>query len=181
MLLSSRDDESGTRCDDDKGSGNPKLAGLCFLDDSLDWAGLRWSGECPANERVSNNPIKLFMYIYYTEDHHLTRRPSSQLDHQVLFSPHTEAQHYKYFTVQSPAHWRCSGSRILFIPPSQGGSSLDLSPSDSCGSGGTYMWDEEGLGPLGSAATTTSTNTNGSTTLHIGSFDSDLSSIVRSG
>ncbi|XP_061562843.1 uncharacterized protein LOC133418296 isoform X7 [Phycodurus eques] len=31
------------------------------------------------------------------------------------------------------------------------GSSLDLSPSDSCGSGGIYMWDEEGLEPLGGA------------------------------
>ncbi|XP_061612924.1 mucin-19-like [Phyllopteryx taeniolatus] len=33
----------------------------------------------------------------------------------------------------------------------RGGSSLDLSPSDSCGSGGIYMWDEEGLEPLGGA------------------------------
>ncbi|XP_036376965.1 serine-rich coiled-coil domain-containing protein 2-like isoform X2 [Megalops cyprinoides] len=43
------------------------------------------------------------------------------------------------------------------------GSSLDLSPSDS--SGGTYMWDEEGLEPLG-------------TTIHpCGSYDSDLNSL----
>ncbi|KAF0025935.1 hypothetical protein F2P81_022816 [Scophthalmus maximus] len=62
----------------------------------------------------------------------------------------------------------------------QGGSSLDLSPSDSCGSGGTYMWDEEGLEPLGGAVTTASINTtNSSTTHHIGSFDSDVNSIVR--
>ncbi|KAK2820147.1 hypothetical protein Q5P01_023106 [Channa striata] len=59
----------------------------------------------------------------------------------------------------------------------QGGSSLDLSPSDSCGSGGTYMWDEEGLEPLGGAAATASINTNSNTTHHIGSFDSDLNSI----
>ncbi|KAM4526208.1 serine-rich coiled-coil domain-containing protein 2-like isoform 2-T2 [Fundulus diaphanus] len=59
----------------------------------------------------------------------------------------------------------------------QGGSSLDLSPSDSCGSGGTYMWDEEGLEPLGGAATTASLHTNSNTTHHIGSFDSDLNSI----
>ncbi|XP_067343881.1 serine-rich coiled-coil domain-containing protein 2-like isoform X3 [Channa argus] len=59
----------------------------------------------------------------------------------------------------------------------QGGSSLDLSPSDSCGSGGTYMWDEEGLEPLGSAAIPASINTNSNTTHHIGSFDSDLNSI----
>ncbi|XP_068455315.1 serine-rich coiled-coil domain-containing protein 2-like isoform X2 [Clinocottus analis] len=60
----------------------------------------------------------------------------------------------------------------------QGGSSLDLSPSDSCGSGGTYMWDEEGLEPLGGAAASSSTNgTNGNTTQHLGSFDSDLNSI----
>uniref|UniRef100_A0AAQ4NQK5 Coiled-coil serine-rich protein 2a n=1 Tax=Gasterosteus aculeatus aculeatus TaxID=481459 RepID=A0AAQ4NQK5_GASAC len=61
----------------------------------------------------------------------------------------------------------------------QGGSSLDLSPSDSCGSGGTYLWDEEGLEPLGgrgSAATTASIHTS-NTTHHIGSFDSDLNSI----
>ncbi|XP_066519755.1 serine-rich coiled-coil domain-containing protein 2 isoform X2 [Hoplias malabaricus] len=43
------------------------------------------------------------------------------------------------------------------------GSSLDLSPSDS--SGGTYMWDEEVLEPLGGAA------------LGCGSYDSDLNSI----
>ncbi|XP_051795470.1 serine-rich coiled-coil domain-containing protein 2-like isoform X3 [Acanthochromis polyacanthus] len=59
----------------------------------------------------------------------------------------------------------------------QGGSSLDLSPSDSCGSGGTYMWDEEGLEPLGGAATTASIHTNSNTTHHIGSFDSDINSI----
>ncbi|XP_047232230.1 serine-rich coiled-coil domain-containing protein 2 isoform X3 [Girardinichthys multiradiatus] len=59
----------------------------------------------------------------------------------------------------------------------QGGSSLDLSPSDSCGSGGTYMWDEEGLEPLGGASTTASIHTNSNTTHHIGSFDSDINSI----
>uniref|UniRef100_A0A4W5LUF1 Coiled-coil serine-rich protein 2b n=1 Tax=Hucho hucho TaxID=62062 RepID=A0A4W5LUF1_9TELE len=45
------------------------------------------------------------------------------------------------------------------------GSSLDLSPSDS-GSGGTYMWDEEGLEPLGT------------TTQPCGSYNSDLNSMV---
>ncbi|KAM9426220.1 uncharacterized protein KZ484_017332 isoform 2-T2 [Pholidichthys leucotaenia] len=59
----------------------------------------------------------------------------------------------------------------------QGGSSLDLSPSDSCGSGGTYMWDEEGLEPLEGPNTSASVHTDGSTTHHIGSFDSDLNSI----
>ncbi|XP_035853175.1 serine-rich coiled-coil domain-containing protein 2-like [Sander lucioperca] len=59
----------------------------------------------------------------------------------------------------------------------QGGSSLDLSPSDSCGSGGTYLWDEEGLEPLGGGATNASTHSNANTTHHIGSFDSDLNSI----
>ncbi|XP_052334241.1 serine-rich coiled-coil domain-containing protein 2-like isoform X2 [Oncorhynchus keta] len=44
------------------------------------------------------------------------------------------------------------------------GSSLDLSPSDS-GSGGTYMWDEEGLEPLGT------------TTQPCGSYNSDLNSM----
>ncbi|KAJ8365589.1 hypothetical protein SKAU_G00144200 [Synaphobranchus kaupii] len=43
------------------------------------------------------------------------------------------------------------------------GSSLDLSPSDS--SGGTYMWDEEGLEPLGTIARP------------CGSYDSDLNSL----
>ncbi|XP_038132365.1 serine-rich coiled-coil domain-containing protein 2-like isoform X2 [Cyprinodon tularosa] len=57
----------------------------------------------------------------------------------------------------------------------QGSSSLDLSPSDSCGSGGTYMWDEEGLEPLGGSATTASLHTN--TTQHVGSFDSDIDSV----
>ncbi|XP_026170920.1 serine-rich coiled-coil domain-containing protein 2 isoform X2 [Mastacembelus armatus] len=59
----------------------------------------------------------------------------------------------------------------------QGGSSLDLSPSDSCGSGGTYMWDEEGLEPLGGAAMSASINTKSNTSHHIGSFDSDVNSI----
>ncbi|KAM9772705.1 serine-rich coiled-coil domain-containing protein 2-like isoform 2-T4 [Syngnathus typhle] len=49
----------------------------------------------------------------------------------------------------------------------QGGSSLDLSPSDSCGSGGIYMWDEEGLEPLGGASLLTGP---------IGAFDSDADS-----
>lgn len=40
------------------------------------------------------------------------------------------------------------------------------------------MWDEEGLEPLGDAATTASIHTNSNTTHHIGSFDSDLNSIV---
>lgn len=40
------------------------------------------------------------------------------------------------------------------------------------------MWDEEGLEPLGGAATTASINSNGNTTHHIGSFDSNLNSIV---
>lgn len=44
------------------------------------------------------------------------------------------------------------------------GSSLDLSPSDS--SGGTYMWDEEGMEALGGSG-------------HLcGSFGSDLNSMV---
>lgn len=71
---------------------------------------------------------------------------------------------------------RLSRQRKPSQPDYQGGSSLDLSPSDSCGSGGIYMWDEEGLEPLGGAGTT-SINTNGNTTHHIGSFDSDLNSI----
>ncbi|KAL0984158.1 hypothetical protein UPYG_G00137830 [Umbra pygmaea] len=44
------------------------------------------------------------------------------------------------------------------------GSSLDLSPSDS-GSGGTYMWDEEGLEPLGTSSHP------------CGSYDSELNSM----
>lgn len=58
----------------------------------------------------------------------------------------------------------------------QGGSSLDLSPSDSCGSGGIYMWDEEGLDPLGALTTTPGSNA----THRIGSFGSDLNSVVCS-
>ncbi|XP_067431668.1 serine-rich coiled-coil domain-containing protein 2-like isoform X2 [Thunnus thynnus] len=135
LLLSSKNDEddsgldqSCTRFDDDKVAVNgvTKVTGLCFLDDSMDWAGVRLSGE--------------------RGEHQLTRlsrrRRSSQPDYH-----------------------------------DQGGSSLDLSPSDSCGSGGTYMWDEEGLETLGGAATTASIHTNGNTTHHIGSFDSDLNSI----
>ncbi|XP_039991647.1 serine-rich coiled-coil domain-containing protein 2-like isoform X2 [Xiphias gladius] len=132
MLLSSKNDEddsgldqSCARFDDDKVdiNGVTKATGLCFLDDGMDWAGMRLSGD--------------------RGEHRLTqlsrRRSSSQQDYH-----------------------------------DQGGSSLDLSPSDSCGSGGTYLWDEEGLEPLGGAVTTAS---NSNTTHHIGSFDSDLNSI----
>ncbi|KAM7370341.1 hypothetical protein PAMP_009897 [Pampus punctatissimus] len=131
LLLSSKNDEddsgldqSCTRLDDDKVAlnGVTKETDLCFLDDSMDWAGVRLSGE--------------------QAEHPLTQRRSSQPDYH-----------------------------------DQGGSSLDLSPSDSCGSGGTYMWDEEGLEPLGGADTTASIHTNTDTTHHIGSFDSDLNSI----
>ncbi|XP_071317803.1 serine-rich coiled-coil domain-containing protein 2 isoform X2 [Trachinotus anak] len=135
MLLSSKNDEddsgldqSCARFDDDKEAinGVTKATGLCFLDDGMDWAGMRLSGD--------------------RGGHRLTQlsrqRQSSQPDYHE-----------------------------------QGGSSLDLSPSDSCGSGGTYMWDEEGLEPLGGDVTTASINTNGNTTHHIGSFDSDLNSI----
>ncbi|XP_062331480.1 serine-rich coiled-coil domain-containing protein 2 [Osmerus eperlanus] len=65
-----------------------------------------------------------------------------------------------------------TGCKRDFLMPSRrlsqvlsGGASLDLSPSDS--SGGTYMWDEEGLEPLGSA-----------TSHPCGSYDSDLNSLV---
>ncbi|XP_044035753.1 serine-rich coiled-coil domain-containing protein 2 isoform X3 [Siniperca chuatsi] len=135
LLLSSKNDEddsgldqSCARFDDDKVAVNgvTEAAGLCFLDDGMDWAGMRLGGE--------------------RGEHQLTqlsrRRRSSQPDYH-----------------------------------DQGGSSLDLSPSDSCGSGGTYMWDEEGLEPLGGATMTASINTNSNTTHHIGSFDSDLNSI----
>ncbi|XP_074519300.1 serine-rich coiled-coil domain-containing protein 2-like isoform X2 [Halichoeres trimaculatus] len=135
LLLSSKNDEddsgldqSCARFDDDKSAVNgvTKATGLCFLDDAVDWAGMRLNGE--------------------QEEHQLTRLP------------------HRRKTSQPDYH-------------EQGGSSLDLSPSDSCGSGGTYMWDEEGLEPLGGAVTTNSINTNSNTTHHIGSFDSDLNSI----
>uniref|UniRef100_UPI0037E73ECA serine-rich coiled-coil domain-containing protein 2-like n=1 Tax=Semicossyphus pulcher TaxID=241346 RepID=UPI0037E73ECA len=135
LLLSSKNDEddsgldqSCARFDDDKSAVNgvAKSAGLCFLDDGVDWASMRLNGE--------------------QEEHGLNRLP------------------HRGRTSQPDYH-------------EQGGSSLDLSPSDSCGSGGTYMWDEEGLEPLGGAVTTASINTNSNTTHHIGSFDSDLNSI----
>ncbi|XP_071370411.1 serine-rich coiled-coil domain-containing protein 2-like, partial [Centroberyx affinis] len=123
-------DQSCARFDDNKVAVNgvAKATGLCsFLEDSMDWAGVRLSGE-----RGENRLTRLSR-----------RRKSSQPDYQ-----------------------------------DQGGSSLDLSPSDSCGSGGTYMWDEEGLEPLGGAATSASINTNNNSTSHrIDSYDSDLNSI----
>lgn len=54
LLLSSKNDEddsgldqSCARFDDDKVAVNgvTKATGLCFLDDSMDWAGMRLSGE----------------------------------------------------------------------------------------------------------------------------------------
>lgn len=135
LLLSSKhhEEDSGlhqscARFDEDKLAVNSiaKAAGLCFLDDGMDWAG-RLGGE--------------------RGEHHLTRLPQQRRSSQPDYHE-------------------------------QGGSSLDLSPSDSCGSGGTYMWDEEGLEPLGGAVTAASINTtNSNTSHHIGSFDSDLNSI----
>uniref|UniRef100_A0A667XF93 Uncharacterized protein n=1 Tax=Myripristis murdjan TaxID=586833 RepID=A0A667XF93_9TELE len=136
LLLSSGDNPDVSGLDQPRGrfaddkvavNGVTKATELCsFLEESLDWAGMRLSGE--RGEHLSR----------------LSRhRRSSQPDYH-----------------------------------DQGGSSLDLSPSDSCGSGGTYMWDEEGLEPLGGAATTTTSNNN--TISHRrGSYDSDLNSIVR--
>ncbi|XP_069373548.1 serine-rich coiled-coil domain-containing protein 2 isoform X2 [Paralichthys olivaceus] len=135
MLLSSKNDEddsgldqSCARFDEDKAAVNgvTKATGLCFLEDGVDWAGVRLSGD-----RAQHRLTELSR-----------RRRSSQPDYHE-----------------------------------QGGSSLDLSPSDSCGSGGTYMWDEEGLEPLGGSVTSASINTNSNTTHHIGSFDSDVNSI----
>ncbi|KAM9838126.1 uncharacterized protein ACBR49_018748 [Aulostomus maculatus] len=134
LLLSTKDheddsglDQSCAGCDDAKVAidGITKATGLCFLDDGMDWTGMRLSGE-----RGEQQLTRLSR-----------QRRSSQPDYH-----------------------------------DQGGSSLDLSPSDSCGSGGTYMWDEEGLEPLGGAATAPSISTNGNTTHCIGSFDSDLNS-----
>ncbi|XP_028285928.1 serine-rich coiled-coil domain-containing protein 2-like isoform X2 [Parambassis ranga] len=135
MLFSSKNDEddsgldqSCARFDDDRTAinGDTKTTELCFLDDGVDWSGVRLCGD-QGEHQLSR---------------HSHRRRSTQPDYH-----------------------------------DQGGSSLDLSPSDSCGSGGTYMWDEEGLEPLGDAATTASIHTNSNTTHHIGSFDSDLNSI----
>lgn len=59
----------------------------------------------------------------------------------------------------------CCGARALAAERVLAhGSSLELSPSDS--SGGTYMWDEEVLEPIGRA------------TQLCGSFDSNLNSMV---
>lgn len=136
LLFSSKNDEddsgldqSCARFDEDKPTVNgvTKSPGLCFLDDAVDWTGMRLNGERGENRLTRLNH----------------RRRTSQPEYHE-----------------------------------QGGSSLDLSPSDSCGSGGTYMWDEEGLEPLGGAVTTASIHTNSNTTHHIGSFDSDLNSIV---
>ncbi|XP_054454829.1 serine-rich coiled-coil domain-containing protein 2 [Anoplopoma fimbria] len=135
LLLSSKNDEddsgldqSCARFDEDKVaiSDVTKAAGLCFLDDGVDWAGMTLSGDRGEN-RLNQVPHQM---------------RSSQPDYLE-----------------------------------QGGSSLDLSPSDSCGSGGTYMWDEEGLEPLGGATTASIHTSNSNTTHHIGSFDSDLNSI----
>ncbi|XP_075937779.1 uncharacterized protein LOC142938361 isoform X2 [Anarhichas minor] len=140
LLSKNEEDDSGldqscARFDEDEVAvgGVPKAAGLCFLDEGVDWSGMTLSGERGGHQL---SPVP-------------RRRRSSQPDYHE-----------------------------------QGGSSLDLSPSDSCGSGGTYMWDEEGLEPLGGGATTTASintintsNSNNNTTRHIGSFDSDLNSI----
>uniref|UniRef100_A0A3P8UIH4 Serine-rich coiled-coil domain-containing protein 2-like n=1 Tax=Cynoglossus semilaevis TaxID=244447 RepID=A0A3P8UIH4_CYNSE len=113
-------DQSCARFDDDKTSVNgvTEASGLCFLEDGVDWAGLKLKSDD-------------------------TQRHVSLLSHQRKMS-------------QTDYH-------------EQGGSSLDLSPSDSCGSAGTYMWDEEDLEPLG-GANSASINCNSQ---HIEDFDSE--------
>ncbi|KAK1881399.1 Serine-rich coiled-coil domain containing protein 2 [Dissostichus eleginoides] len=124
LLLSSKNDEDDSGLDqscarfneeDKMAVSGVSKAGLCFLDDGVDWC---------AENRLIRLPHR--------------RRSNQQEDHE------------------------------------QGGSSLDLSPSDSCGSGGTYLWDEEGLEPLVGGNASIHSNSNN---LHIGSFDSDLNSI----
>nr|XP_046232761.1 serine-rich coiled-coil domain-containing protein 2-like isoform X2 [Scatophagus argus] len=108
--------------------------------------------------------------------------PSMQLsaeqgEHQLTRLPHRRRSSQPDYHDQVPVRQETPALSKSHQP--LGCSSLDLSPSDSCGSGGTYMWDEEGLEPLGGAAMTASinTNTNSNSTHHIGSFDSDLNSI----
>ncbi|XP_037134044.1 serine-rich coiled-coil domain-containing protein 2-like isoform X2 [Syngnathus acus] len=85
------------------------------------------------------------------------------LDNALDWSHETPAGHGANHLSTFSHHSRSSPSDYH----EQGGSSLDLSPSDSCGSGGIYMWDEEGLEPLGGALLLTGP---------IGAFDSDADS-----
>lgn len=67
LLLSSKNDEddsgldqSCARFDDDKVAvnGGTKAAGLCFLDDGLDWTGIRVSGEFIGETYTSGKVLK---------------------------------------------------------------------------------------------------------------------------
>eukprot|EP00066_Takifugu_rubripes_P023116 XP_011612382.1 PREDICTED: serine-rich coiled-coil domain-containing protein 2-like [Takifugu rubripes] len=122
ILHLSINDENQSCAGFDQKAAVAKTTRLCFVDDGMECADMRLSGE-PREQDLS--PL------------HSRRRSSGLGDHD------------------------------------QGGSSLDLSPSDSCGSGGIYMWDEEGLDPLGGLTTTPGSNT----THPIGSFDSDLNTV----
>ncbi|XP_061782963.1 uncharacterized protein [Nerophis lumbriciformis] len=108
------------------------------------------------------------------DDSGLDRTCTAFRDHGVAVNGVTEATELNF--VDQSLDWAVragEGQNQLgpFSQPEyqeQGCSSLDLSPSDSYGSGGIYMWDEEGLEPLGGAAMDCSV------ARRVGSFDSDV-------
>ncbi|XP_061886550.1 serine-rich coiled-coil domain-containing protein 2-like isoform X4 [Entelurus aequoreus] len=109
------------------------------------------------------------------DDSGLDRTCTAFRDHRVAVNGVTEATELNF--VDQSLDWTVragEGQNQLgpFSQPEyqeQGCSSLDLSPSDSYGSGGIYMWDEEGLEPLGGAAMDCSVARRVSS-----SFDSDV-------
>ncbi|KAM7381079.1 hypothetical protein PAMA_012085 [Pampus argenteus] len=94
LLLSSKNDEddsgldqSCARLDDDKVALNSvtKETDLCFLDDSMDWAGVRLSGEVfRVHVQVKKVYGDIFKHVFFSAEqaeHPLTQRRSSQPDY----------------------------------------------------------------------------------------------------
>ncbi|XP_061731991.1 serine-rich coiled-coil domain-containing protein 2-like isoform X2 [Nerophis ophidion] len=92
------------------------------------------------------------------DDSGLDRTCTAFRDHGVAVNGVTEATELNFldqtldWTVRAGEGQNQLGPFSQLESQEQGCSSLDLSPSDSYGSGGIYMWDEEGLEPLGGAA-----------------------------
>uniref|UniRef100_A0A3Q2Z6E0 Serine-rich coiled-coil domain-containing protein 2-like n=1 Tax=Hippocampus comes TaxID=109280 RepID=A0A3Q2Z6E0_HIPCM len=141
---------------DDLGNGGMGVLVLATNDEDDSGLDRSCSGFC--EEQVAGNGVSVATELHFLDSTldwtHGTPVGNDGPNHLTRFSYHSR-------TSPSDDH-------------EQGGSSLDLSPSDSCGSGGIYMWDEEGLEPLGGAVSRTSVDCGH--VQRVGSFDSDVNS-----
>ncbi|XP_057682825.1 serine-rich coiled-coil domain-containing protein 2-like isoform X1 [Corythoichthys intestinalis] len=144
--------------DDFDNLGNGGVGTLLLAKNDEDDSGLDRSCAAFCDREVAGNGVAVETELHFLDDTldwtHGTITGDDGQNHLTQFSHHSRS---------SPSDYH-----------EQGGSSLDLSPSDSYGSGGIYMWDEEGLEPLGGAGSQQAGECG--LTPHVGSFDSDVNS-----